>query len=278
MSVIPSQPSQLSSASASGRVLPRLGIMAAMPQELQALLDRMPDEAAVNLAGRQFWAGHLDGLEVVAVLSRIGKVAAATTTALLLTRFGVDEILFTGVAGGLGPGVCVGDVVVADALVQHDMDASPLFPRFELPGLGLSVLAPPAETTAIAKAAVERALSPVALSEGGALSGVHLDELGLAQPRVHQGLILSGDQFIHARQRCSALLEGQPAALAVEMEGAAVAQVCHDFGVPYAIVRTISDRADDDAHIDFPKFIAAVASQYSLAIAQAYVRARVARH
>lgn len=248
--------------------------MAAMPQELQALLDHMPDESAVNLAGRQFWVGHLCGHAVVVVLSRIGKVAAATTTTLLLTRFGVSEVLFTGVAGGLGQGVRVGDVVVADALVQHDMDASPLFPRFELPGLGVAALSPPADATARVKAAVEQALSPAALAAGGALSDVHLDELGLGAPRVHQGLILSGDQFIHARQTCRALLQGQATALAVEMEGAAVAQVCHDFGVPYAIVRTISDRADDDAHIDFPKFIASVASRYSLAIVETYLRAR----
>jgi adenosylhomocysteine nucleosidase len=248
--------------------------MAAMPEELQALLARMPDEAAVEVAGRRFWTGHLGGYEVVAVLSRIGKVAAATTTTLLLTRFRVDEILFTGVAGGLGRNVRVGDVVVANALVQHDMDASPLFPRFELPGLGLSVLSPPSGVTARVRAVVEQVLSPASLAEGGALSGVHLAELGLGQPRVHEGLVISGDQFIHAHESCTALLGAQPGALAVEMEGAAVAQVCHDFGVPYAIVRTVSDRADDDAHIDFPKFIASVASRYSLAVVEAYLRAR----
>lgn len=252
--------------------------MAAMPEELNALLACMPDEAAVDMAGRQFWVGHLFGRDVVVVLSRIGKVAAATTTTLLLTRFDVGEVLFTGVAGGLGQGVNVGDVVVADALAQHDMDASPLFPRFELPGLGVSVLSPPWETTARMKAVAEQVLSPASLGAGGALSDVHLDELGLAQPRVHQGLVISGDQFIHAEQTCRALLDGHPAAMAVEMEGAAVAQVCHDFGVPYAIVRTISDRADDDAHVDFPKFIASVASRYSLAIIEAYLRLRDPGH
>jgi adenosylhomocysteine nucleosidase len=261
-----------------GGVLRRLGLMAAMPEELQTLLDRMPDESAVDVAGRRFWVGHLCGQEVVAVLSRIGKVAAATTTTLLLTRFGVDEILFTGVAGGLGSGVRVGDVVVADALVQHDMDASPLFPRFELPGLGVSVLSPPSDAIARMKAAVEQVLHPTSLAEGGALSGLHMSELGLGQPRVHQGLVISGDEFVHAAQRCRGLLAAQPDALAVEMEGAAVAQVCHDFGVPYAIVRTVSDRADDTAHVDFPKFITSVASRYSLAIVEAWLRARVPAH
>jgi len=246
-----------------------IGIMAAMPEELQALLDAMPDEAMVVRAGRQFWVGHLHGRDVVAVLSRIGKVAAAITTTLLLTEFGVRQVLFTGVAGGLGAGVKVGDVVVANSLVQHDMDASPLFPRFELPGLGVGSLQPPADLTARVARVVGEVLSPASLAQGGALADVHLDALGLGRPTVHQGLIISGDQFIHAAQACHALLQALPQALAVEMEGAAVAQVCHDFGVPYAIIRTISDRADDDAHIDFPRFIRAVASRYSLAIVQA---------
>lgn len=250
----------------------RVGIMAAMPEELHALLARMPDEAMVTCAGRQFWVGHLGGREVVAVLSRIGKVAAATTTTLLLTKFGVDQIVFTGVAGGLGDGVNVGDVVVADALVQHDMDASPLFPRFELPGLGCAVLRPPVDLTASVLDVVRQVLSPACLAEGGALSDVHLSALGLGQPRVHCGMVISGDQFIHAAQTCRDLRAALPEALAVEMEGAAVAQVCHDFGVPYAIVRTISDRADDEAHIDFPRFINAVASHYTLAVVEACLR------
>jgi len=250
----------------------RIGIMAAMPEELHALLAAMPDETMVSRAGRQFWVGHLLGHEVVAVLSRIGKVAAATTTTVLLTEFGVDRVVFTGVAGGLGEGVRVGDVVVADALVQHDMDASPIFPRFELPGLGLSTLCPAAELTQAVVATVQDVLSPAALAAGGALSAVHLDALGLSLPQVHQGLIISGDQFIHAATTCAALRQALPGALAVEMEGAAVAQVCHDFGVPFAVIRTISDRADDTAHVDFPRFVSAVASHYSLAIVQALLR------
>lgn len=250
----------------------RIGIMAAMLEELQALLDAMPDEAMIVRAGRQFWVGHLHGREVVVVLSRIGKVAAATTTTLLLTEFGVGQVWFTGVAGGLGEGVRVGDVVVACSLVQHDMDASPLFPRFELPGTGLQSLEAPASLVAHVVATVTAALSPAALREGGGLADVHLAALGLRQPRVHQGLVISGDQFIHSAAACAALRQALPAALAVEMEGAAVAQVCHDFGVPFIVVRTISDRADEAAHIDFPRFVSAVASHYSLAMVQALLK------
>lgn len=250
----------------------RVGIMAAMPEELQALLDVMPDEAVERRAGRDFWTGHLHGREVVLVLSRIGKVAAATTTTMLLAHYGVERIIFTGVAGGLGPGVRVGDVVVADALIQHDMDASPLFPRFELPGMYLSSLSPPADWTEQVHEVVCQALSAEALSAGGPLAHAHLAELALGLPRVHKGLIVSGDQFVHAAQVSAALREALPAALAVEMEGAAVAQVCHDFQVPYAVVRTISDRADDDAHLDFPRFIEGVARHYSSAIVAALLQ------
>ena len=94
-----------------------------MQQELSAVLARMPDEQRQRVAGRDFWVGHWHGHEVVAVLSRVGKVAAATTAAVLIERFGVDRIVFTGTAGGLGDGVRVGDLVLADGFVQHDMDA-----------------------------------------------------------------------------------------------------------------------------------------------------------
>ena len=134
----------------------RLAIVAAMPQELQTLLDAMPDESRVQRAGRDFWVGHWEGRELVAVLSGIGKVAAAITTTLLLTEFEAQAVVFVGVAGGLGAGVQVGDAVVATELLQHDMDASPLFPRHQIPGLGKSRLpTDPALSGAVCAAARE---------------------------------------------------------------------------------------------------------------------------
>jgi adenosylhomocysteine nucleosidase len=246
--------------------------MAAMPQELQALLDLMPDEARVQRGGRTFWRGHLHGRDVVAVLSGIGKVAAATTATLLADAFGVSQLWFTGVAGGLGRDVRVGDVVVADALLQHDLDASPLFPRHEVPGLGLSRLRPSVSLVARVADAVADALAPQAWAEGGELSHVHLRALGLSAPRVHTGLIVSGDQFVNSAEDADTLRHHLPDVLAVEMEGAAVAQVCVGFGLPNAIIRTISDRADASAHIDFTRFVDSVASPYSLAIVAALLR------
>ena len=93
-----------------------------------------------------------------------------------------------------------------------------------------------------------------------------MSEFGLQAPQVHRGLLISGDRFVSASAESQALRRMFPEALAVEMEGAAVAQVCFDFGVPLAVLRTISDRADDAAHADFKRFIQAVASPYSLAI------------
>jgi adenosylhomocysteine nucleosidase len=101
-----------------------------------------------------------------------------------------------------------------------------------------------------------------------------LAEFHLHAPRVHQGLIISGDRFVSTSAESQALRQALPEALAVEMEGAAVAQVCHDYGVPFAAVRTISDRADDAAHTDFQRFIREVASRYSLAILSQWLNRR----
>ncbi|MGV3573426.1 MAG: 5'-methylthioadenosine/adenosylhomocysteine nucleosidase [Ramlibacter sp.] len=232
--------------------MPRIAIVAAMQQELAAVLALLPDEARQVHAGRDFWVGHLHGREVVTVLSRIGKVAAATTAAALIERFGVDGIVFTGVAGGLARGVNVGDVVLAEGFVQHDLDASPIFPRYEVPLYGTSTFATDAALTERLATAVRQAL-PAA--------------------RVHRGLVASGDRFVSSSTESQALQLALPDALAVEMEGAAFAQVCHDYGVPFAAVRTVSDRADDEAHGDFLRFIEDVASRHSAAIVEALLRA-----
>jgi adenosylhomocysteine nucleosidase len=229
----------------------RTAIVSAMHEELSAVLALLPDEQKQAAAGRDFWVGHLHGQEVVAVLSRIGKVAAATTATVLVERFAVDRILFTGVAGGIARGVQRGDVVVADAFLQHDLDASPIFPRYEVPLYGTDRFGTDPALTQELLAAVTRALPST---------------------RVHRGLVASGDRFVSSAAESQALMRALPDVLAVEMEGAAFAQVCRDYGVPFAAVRTISDRADDAAHGDFLSFIDEVASRHSAAIVEAYLR------
>ena len=109
-------------------------ILSALPEEQSGLVGSLEQARRVVHAGRTFWVGGLHGKPVVLALSGIGKVAAATTATVLVERFGVARIVFTGVAGGVGEGVRVGDVVVARDYVQHDMDASPLVERWRVPG------------------------------------------------------------------------------------------------------------------------------------------------
>ncbi|OPF61640.1 5'-methylthioadenosine/adenosylhomocysteine nucleosidase [Hydrogenophaga sp. H7] len=246
----------------------RTAIVAALHDELASVLALMPDEQKEVVGGREFWVGHLHGQDVVAVLSGIGKVSAATTATLLIDRFKVQRIVFTGVAGGLGPGVKVGDVVLARSFLQHDMDASPLFPRHEVPLYGRARFEADAALADALELACERMLHSLPQQLGTST----VDAFGLQAPRLHQGLLISGDRFVATTAESVALQRELPDALAVEMEGAAFAQVCHDFGVPLAVVRTISDRADDAAHVDFPRFLREVASRYSGALIDTLLR------
>jgi adenosylhomocysteine nucleosidase len=134
----------------------------------------MPDEAPRVLAGRRFWIGHLDGHEVVAVLSGVGKVAAADDGDAARRELGVERAIFTGTAGGLHAAHAVGDVVVAEALLQHDMDASPLFPRHEVPFYGTDRFATDAPMSA-ALAAAARSVLAAALARGAGDGGEGLD-------------------------------------------------------------------------------------------------------
>ena len=228
-------------------------ILSALPEEQSSLVQQLAHPQRLMHAGRAFWRGELHDRPVMLALSGIGKVAAATTATALIEHFGVARIVFTGVAGGVGDGVHRGDVVVAQDYVQHDMDASPLFPRYQIPLMGQAAFA--------ADAALVRALvfACVVGMQGLAHAG--------RKPLVHQGLIASGDRFVNGVDETQAIVDAlrthghEP--LAVEMEGAAVAQVCHDYGLPFAAVRTISDRADGTAHVDFPVFVRDVASVYA---------------
>jgi adenosylhomocysteine nucleosidase len=241
-----------------------VAILSALSQEQRGLMELLHRPRKVVHASRDFWLGDLHGQPVVLALSKIGKVAAATTATALIERFGVRRIVFTGVAGGLGHGVKVGDVVVATDFVQHDLDASPLFPRYEVPLYG--------KTRFHCDAALSALLFEASC---GALAHESRAVHGFGGACVHQGLIASGDRFVSGAGESKLLRELMASAghavLAVEMEGAAVAQVCMDYGVPFAVMRTISDRADDSAHVDFPAFVDAVASRYARAIIERFL-------
>jgi len=239
-----------------------IAIVGAMQQELAGLKQALQNTHTIKLGSREVTSGTWHGQPVVLALSHIGKVAAATTATAMIERFDVTELVFTGVAGGLGQGVNVGDMVVATEFLQHDMDASPLFPIYEVPMYGRAHFPTNLHLTQSLKAAAQDILKNPA-------QWIDMDvmhELHVHAPKVHAGMVVSGDRFVSTTVESRDLQQRQPHALAVEMEGAAVAQVCLDYGVPFGAVRTISDRADDAATVDFSRFIHEVASRYTLAL------------
>jgi adenosylhomocysteine nucleosidase len=226
----------------------RTAILVAMPEEGRALVEAMTVTDRVEHGRREFLFGDLWGHSVIVVTARCGKVAAATTVTELIVRFNAASVICTGVAGGIGEGVEIGDVVVADALIQHDLDPRPLWPRHVVPLL-------------------ETGTFPTDLATSDRLAaGAKAHSDSGAGGRVHRGLIVSGDQFIHGPAMARAILDALPGALAVEMEGAAVAQVCYEYGVPCAVVRTISDRADDGAAADFEGSLGSFAASHTVGI------------
>ena len=248
-----------------------LALMGALPEELDGLRRSLQQAKLQHHAGREFHTGRLEGHDVVLVLSRIGKVAAATTATLLIEHFGAEAIVFTGVAGGLASFAAVGDIVVARELLQHDLDVSPLFPRHEVPFSGRSRFPTDAPMSDVLAAAARDALEVERIGLAASLAS-----LGIAAPAVHEGLVISGDRCVSTALESAALRAELPDALAVEMGGAAVAQVCHDCDLPFAVLCTVSDRADDGAPIDLRRFVAEVAGPLSAAIVRTWLRRQAA--
>lgn len=232
-----------------------IAIVAALPDELAAIEAAASAEGplvARTVAGREVHTGTLCGREVTLALSGVGKVAAASTATVLVER--ASAVIMVGTAGGIGVGVEPGDVVVAAELLQHDLDARPLWERWVVPSLGL------------ARIPADRTLTAALASAAEVVVGTHrpdLAELGLGVPHWHLGMIASGDIFVATAEGSAQLRKELPDALAVEMESAAIAQVCHTAGVPFAVARTISDRADHTAVVDFPRFLRQVAAPYA---------------
>lgn len=248
----------------------RLGIISALEEEQHGLVEAMQGPARLVHGMRTYTTGRIAGIDAVCVLSRIGKVAAATTATMLIEKFGVTHLLFTGVAGAGDAGVRVGDIVVAESLVQYDMDASPLFPAFEVPLTGLSHFPSDQHLSSLVASAAH------AFIDHDFETAINADErraFGLTLPRIHRGLIGSGDRFVTSAGHVNALNASLPGLLAVEMEGAAVAQVCFELGVPFAVIRTVSDNANEAAATDFMRFVKAVASRYAFHIVMRFCQA-----
>lgn len=235
-------------------------ILSALPEEQQGLHALLSDVETHERAGRRFTCGRLHGQRIVLALAGVGKVAAAITATVLIEHFKVTRLVFTGVAGGLHPSVRVGDVVIGRTFVQHDLDASPLFPRHELPFRGISRIAAHDDLTAMLS---------IAANAHSVWANSHFSFKNL---HIHEGLIATGDQFIHSADTVRRLQHELPDALCVEMEGAAVAQVCLDMGCAYAAMRSISDRADETAAPDFQRFVSEHAGPLATRIVDALMR------
>jgi adenosylhomocysteine nucleosidase len=218
-----------------------IGLICAIPQELAHLRATLADSHSEAAAHTVFDTGTIDGHDVVLAGSGMGKVNAALVTTLLADRFGCRTVVFSGVAGGLDPTLSIGDVVVADLVIQHDAGVlenervrpyQPGHAPIINPTDGLGY---PADPELLAR--VKDRLA------------------GISVPgQIVYGTVLSGDQYLNCettRDRLLRELGGQ----AIEMEGGAVAQVCEAFGIPWLVIRALSDLAGGDALFDFTTFV-----------------------
>jgi adenosylhomocysteine nucleosidase len=237
-----------------------LGIICAMPEEIAALLGDMTGVERRELAGREVLRGRLYGRSVAMIESGIGKVASAMTATLLLDGLRCRGIVMCGVAGGIDPDLAIGDLVVARRLIQHDYgrlqgDGLTLF-RPAVPPFGPGRRDYAFELPRDLVTKIESAL------QGFALPALPADLFEGAKPArppmIKLGTIVSGDQFIND-EGVRARLQTELGAHAVEMEGAAVAQVAAAFGVPAIVIRSLSDLAGAESHLDFGRFVTAVA-------------------
>ncbi|OMF76048.1 5'-methylthioadenosine/adenosylhomocysteine nucleosidase [Paenibacillus glucanolyticus] len=209
-----------------------IGLIGAMDEEVELLLGQLENKVTTVKAGVTYASGTLHDKQVVVCKSGVGKVNAAVTTQILIDSFGVSKILFTGVAGALHPTLNIGDIVISSSCMQHDMDVTPLgFARGMIPYQEVSDF--PADQSLIE-------LAEEACKE-------------LSVDHYVIGKVLSGDQFIASRETVQTLYEDLNGACA-EMEGSAVAQVCYMNRVPYVVIRSMSDKADGSAHVNFPEF------------------------
>jgi len=242
-----------------------LGIMGAMPEEMDKIIAAIQHKEIVERGSRIYYKGDLFGQQVVAVFSRWGKVAAATTATNMILEFNVDQIVFTGVAGGISPELHVGDIVIGQRLYQHDMDARPLMRRFEIPLTGKTSFETPQQNVDTMSQAVHNFL------KNNKDFRKTLHEQHITNVKMMSGDIASGDLFISSTKMKHALIKNLPSVVCAEMEGAAVAQVCDDYGVPLIVVRVISDSADEEAHTSAIGFVNQHAGDYSLSILKEYI-------
>ena len=210
----------------------KLGIIGAMRIEVETLVEKMENVTKTNRAWSDYYEGTLEGMDVVVVQCGVGKVNAALCTQILCSCYGVSHIVNTGIAGSLCAQLDIGDLVVSKDAMYHDFDCNAFgYPSGRVPGMDVTAF--PAEETMIRYAMA-------------AAESVHPGHVKL-------GRIASGDQFV-AEKALKEKIIATTQGLCTEMEGAAIAQTAYRNGIPFVILRAISDKADDSAEMDYPTF------------------------
>ncbi|WP_208558859.1 5'-methylthioadenosine/adenosylhomocysteine nucleosidase [Marinilactibacillus kalidii] len=210
----------------------KIGIIAAMEQEVTTLVKQLEEKKETTIANQTFYDGKINGNDITLVQSGIGKVNAAIATALLIQTFQVEAVINTGSAGGIGKGLKVGDLVISTELTYNDADARVFGYKYgQIPQMPALYEADQSIIEKVASAAKE------------------------TNWHVEKGLIVSGDSFIAGDEQTSKIRDYFPNALVTEMEGTAVAQTCYQFGTPFTVVRALSDTADEEASVSFDEFI-----------------------
>jgi adenosylhomocysteine nucleosidase len=211
----------------------KVAIIGAMEEEVQILREKLEGKVEENIAGSEFSSGKLDGTDVILLKSGIGKVNAAMSTTILLQQFQPDYVINTGSAGGFLQTLNVGDVVISTEVRHHDVDVTAFGYEYgQVPGLPAAFKANDLLVEAATQAVHE-----------------------LINIQVVKGAIATGDSFMSDPERVEFVRSKLPNLHAVEMEAAAVAQVCHQFNVPFVVIRALSDIAGKESNISFDQFL-----------------------
>ncbi len=226
----------------------KLGIIGAMEQEVETLLGLLENKKSAVRTGSTYYEGTLDGLDVVVVQCGIGKVNAALCVQVLCDCYGVTHVVNTGIAGSLNAALDIGDLVVSTDAMYHDVDCVHFgYTMGQMPGMPVTYEA-------------DRKMAELAFAAAEAVNPGH----------TRMGRVASGDQFVAVKELKEKIIS-VTGALCTEMEGTAIAQAAYRNGIPFVIIRAISDKADDSAEMDYPTF-EAIAADRCAKVAMAVAR------
>ena len=245
----------------------KIGLVGAMHEEILMLKDEMKNVSSSKIGPREYFEGQLNGCEVVMCLSGWGKVAASSTATTMINHFKVNQLIFVGLAGALNNKLEIGDIVIGNKLIQHDVDLSLLngFQQVQSPFWKDFSFAVNHNLVEKAQRACNQFIQNIN-------SGYYKNLNDNYKPKVSVGSIGTGDQFVASNKGKQQILKKYPAILCTEMEGAAIAQVAADYEIDYLIVRIISDKADEHANTSFSDFLFENISEISVEIVKLLVK------